>query len=618
MGSGKRKQKGHGRGQPPGYAALLIVDRQEPEAGVRATAWMTRHLVSFGRGWSQVLPDCRFVLVGKCGRRPPIVEGRHSLDQLVNRAWPILAGRALGDRGGFDALLSSGDAALLREWLTSPAPPPVGDRPVVAGAGHGRFEFRADKPNAVGLQGVRKVMRSIRDALLDACGIVPPASTADSDKAHSGPDGSMMVWLDSCVASDAQVEHALGGFFVEGDAASTIVTGAYALPYAGSRCLVSLGVKFAKVLPPEGSLEEVVERFEVAEVMVCWQGLEREDAVQLAGVVTQTMEHAGAGGGWRTSVDDTGPFDIAGRAALANVDHVEEKMRGLIVAAQACGKQLADAGDRLKRAEQRHSDREADLEAQRDVAQASLERERTRMRPLLDAMVKELTAMGVVAAPGALAQGSPSSRVDAGAADEALRLDRDAWQAKAEDRTEEVDALRQELHLVRAERDAAIAVVPVSDRDALVDVRQPESLVELGGWANRSLNGRVVVIPRALRAARKSCFANPSLVYRVLEAMRDDYWAMKFAPGNGAQSHWDQFLKREHLSCGPTGAGPESRLSDTYHASWDGRRVPMDMHLQGHSGRDEARQFRLYFHVDEGHRQLIVGHLPSHLRNRES
>jgi hypothetical protein len=39
----------------------------------------------------------------------------------------------------------------------------------------------------------------------------------------------------------------------------------------------------------------------------------------------------------------------------------------------------------------------------------------------------------------------------------------------------------------------------------------------------------------------------------------------------------------------------------------------LELHLQGHSGRDEARSFRLYFAVDQGQKKVAVGHLPTHL-----
>ena len=91
---------------------------------------------------------------------------------------------------------------------------------------------------------------------------------------------------------------------------------------------------------------------------------------------------------------------------------------------------------------------------------------------------------------------------------------------------------------------------------------------------------------------------------------------MRFGSDDEAKGRWELFLAIEYLSCGATGAAVEShRTTGTYSVTWQGRRIPLDMHIQGQSSRDEARGFRLYFNVDAASQAIICGHFPTHLPN---
>lgn len=173
---------------------------------------------------------------------------------------------------------------------------------------------------------------------------------------------------------------------------------------------------------------------------------------------------------------------------------------------------------------------------------------------------------------------------------------------------EEVDRLRREVFVLK-QRLAAQRLGP-GDDDERPASPTPETLDDLAGWAAVQLPGRVVIASKAIRAARKSVFGDAALVYRVLQALADIYWPLRFANTPGASTQWSEFLAREKLACGPTGAAVDHhRTADAYRVPYGRRYVTLDMHVQGHSGRDESRAFRLYYHVHEHDRVVVVGHL---------
>lgn len=236
----------------------------------------------------------------------------------------------------------------------------------------------------------------------------------------------------------------------------------------------------------------------------------------------------------------------------------------------------------------------------------------TRAMARADALEKELRDLKMEK-PESSGQGSVLDLSPLMAAAESERQALQALVSSLETRLQQQedvnDQLRRSLYNLRSSAANEIeSLAPPAGQDF------PISFKGLGAWAKQALNERVAVLPRALSAARKSDFANPSLAYRTLRALADHYWPMKFEDDAEARSRWQHFLLSERLECGPTGAAVQDRrTTDTYHVDWQRRRVPLDMHIQGNSSRDPTQCFRLYFYVDEKTSVLVVGHLPSHL-----
>lgn len=573
---------------------LLILDRELPGAELALTKWCIARGFSFACPVSRVEQGFRFVLVGRMGRRPAVTYGSRDLDALVRNAWPSLRGRSLDAAGDFEAILANSDRSQLAEWIAQAAPP-SSTRPVVSACRQGFVSvFASAEAPRIQESSLPGLMLRVADALLVASGLDAPNRAG-----ISGPLPGLAGVTHREMAGEAIVEHGAAAVFGEGgDGCGTIIlSGDYVLPVDGAVCSMHVA---AALVVHRGLRTKEPGEFSVRSLMFGWMGLAHQAAEARVNAVLDSLKAQSFVADWFP------PASVSTPAGVPEVVHAMSRQSMLRRDAE-----LEAARAETRRAERRARDREANLLLERDAARAALDRERERAKQERRA---SLPACQSVEAVSVNASVESDRRVDE------LESRCAELQAVADDRAEEVDALRQVLHAVEAERDAAASAIAEMGVSPAVSARMPmaTTLSELGGWSHRALDGKVVVVPRALRSARKSNFGDPALVYRVLEALRDDYWAMKFDPSGDAKTRWQQFLRRERLTCGPTGNGPESRLAETYHATWDGQRVPLDMHLQGHSGRDEVRQFRLYFHNDEAARRIVIGHLPSHLPSRDT
>jgi hypothetical protein len=263
----------------------------------------------------------------------------------------------------------------------------------------------------------------------------------------------------------------------------------------------------------------------------------------------------------------------------------------------------AEAHRRTERQLTRHvSQLQTELETQRAVTQRQRDRADAAERSLRSASSSTATAR-----PAGLAAGVSAADPRDAALDQ-LRL-------VSRQQAEELDRLRAEAFRLREDLDRRDSA-PAIQAPRLPEQLHPANLHGLASWAQASLGGRVMVHVKAARAARKSGFADPGLVYRVLEAMATHYWSMRFRGDVAGRAAWEAFLAKEHLTCGPTGAAVnDHRTRAAYLVDWQRRTVELDQHLQGNSSRDEARSFRVYFHVDLERQVIVIGHLPSHLPN---
>ena len=194
------------------------------------------------------------------------------------------------------------------------------------------------------------------------------------------------------------------------------------------------------------------------------------------------------------------------------------------------------------------------------------------------------------------------------------------------DHAEFVELADAELNQVCSERDAArTEIANLRSRLAYLEHRRfdqpraasvpiPDDFGELEAWVTEHLDSTVHVLPRALRAARKSPYENPSLAYRALLLLRDAYVPMRRGEVEDGQQRWTDGLMELGLTLTPSFSGSGAgQFGDEYYVDWNGRRRELEWHLKGNSSREPRYGFRLYFFWCDDARCPVVGSFPSHL-----
>ena len=183
------------------------------------------------------------------------------------------------------------------------------------------------------------------------------------------------------------------------------------------------------------------------------------------------------------------------------------------------------------------------------------------------------------------------------------------------DAGEENDGLRREKHRLQ-QRLAAVdgAGEPVPAEDGTVPPL--ESYADLPAWAERHFEGRVVLAGRALRALKNAGFEDVGLVGRAIEVLAGSYWRMKTGGGKALRDAFEVELRELRLQeTKSISRDRQGKVRDDFSIDWDGRRLMLDRHLKNNTRtRDPRHCLRVYFTWDETTRQVVIGHLPGHMR----
>lgn len=141
-------------------------------------------------------------------------------------------------------------------------------------------------------------------------------------------------------------------------------------------------------------------------------------------------------------------------------------------------------------------------------------------------------------------------------------------------------------------------------------VAAPRRLADIADWAAANAD-RVIVLKRALHAAKKSIYEDEALVYGALDMLATTYRDVKL---NLA----DRMAFREACEkLGLTFGGSIAEcVGDEYFFDWKNRKTFMDQHIGRGVSRDPRYCFRIYFTWDAEEAKVIVGMLPAHLPTR--
>jgi hypothetical protein len=174
----------------------------------------------------------------------------------------------------------------------------------------------------------------------------------------------------------------------------------------------------------------------------------------------------------------------------------------------------------------------------------------------------------------------------------------------------ERDRYRAQFGALRARLDLVQAKLKVEH----IEPDYPETFEDLGIWVETNFPDRLIVMNRAIRAARKSPFADPQLVYKSLEVLANGYVDAR----RSGQSIDDLFSNvGVHLER----TGDPTTLAqwkEQYFVPHRGRDRFLEWHLKKGADKNERNTMRIYFFYDEDDEIVIVGHLPGHLTNEKS
>lgn len=150
-------------------------------------------------------------------------------------------------------------------------------------------------------------------------------------------------------------------------------------------------------------------------------------------------------------------------------------------------------------------------------------------------------------------------------------------------------------------------------------VEYPDNWDDLETWVELYGQGRLVLHPKAIKAAHESPFKDIPLAYKAMDYLVRYYVPMRTrsADDTDAYQRSKQALAELGLEESDVGTADDiKRYKQEYKRQYDGREVTLDRHLKRGVGFGGDFQFRLYFYYDDKTGKVLVGHMPTHLTNR--
>jgi hypothetical protein len=213
-----------------------------------------------------------------------------------------------------------------------------------------------------------------------------------------------------------------------------------------------------------------------------------------------------------------------------------------------------------------------------------------------------------------VAAGSSTTRLglvrDENALVDGLKAEVDYWKglAKALNKAKEEKPQYRPV----GQTDSAANQEPTTPDDQAIKWR----LRDIDQWAAQNTD-RIIILPRAISATKRSPFEAPDLLYACLELLAQEYRLVKLG-----QADRNTFkVKAESMgldfggSVEPSTAG---MLRDQYFIRWMGSRRFLDQHLGKGATRDPRFCLRIYFTFCEVEQKVVVGSMPAHLGTSNS
>lgn len=147
----------------------------------------------------------------------------------------------------------------------------------------------------------------------------------------------------------------------------------------------------------------------------------------------------------------------------------------------------------------------------------------------------------------------------------------------------------------------------------------PSTIDEIGPWAEACFGNTMTILPRALKALRKSFHPDPERLAESLKVLATLRYR-SFIGDRNAFGQMERSLK--HLKMRDSFSNAErlkGRTGEDYLVQYDGRRMLLDRHFASNSsGFNDPRLVRIYYTFDRTLGKIIVGWMPTHLQTSKS
>ena len=195
------------------------------------------------------------------------------------------------------------------------------------------------------------------------------------------------------------------------------------------------------------------------------------------------------------------------------------------------------------------------------------------------------------------------------------------WLGELEKATEEAEYYKQENIALRLRLDALRAhLIRQSGESPDAEIPLPNNYKVMGEWVKEHLAGRLVLLPRAERAASKAEYTEVGMVYRALLILANEYRDSRM--GTGTDKAFRDALAQYGMDfSGSIDRSRAGQEGDAYYVNYPigtTQRVFLQFHLERGNRHENRYCMRIYFFWDEDTNQVVVGWLPSHLSNRIS
>lgn len=139
---------------------------------------------------------------------------------------------------------------------------------------------------------------------------------------------------------------------------------------------------------------------------------------------------------------------------------------------------------------------------------------------------------------------------------------------------------------------------------------------QMAKWVEQYYPDRLYLHPRAVRALKSAVYQNPSMVYRCLILLAEDYYDYRKGRINR-----DAFLQRCNAvdpglsECGFGEGSDILEQGDEYYITYGGKRRLLERHLKKGVSHNALYCLRIYFFWDDKTSHVVIGSLPGHLRS---